>query len=46
MTSGLLLEVASLFLCDSLPAFQLSNKPQKTSPAYTEIAPVIPNIIL
>lgn len=46
MAIGLLLEVASLFLSDSLPAFHLFNKPQEISPAYTEIAPVVPIIIV
>lgn len=46
MAIGLLLEVAFLFLSDSLPAFCLLNEPQEIFTAYTEIAPVIPNIIL
>lgn len=46
MAIGLLLEVAFLFLSASLPAFCLFNKPQEISPTYTEIAPVIPDIIL
>lgn len=46
MAVGLLLEVALLFLSDSLPAFCLFNKPQEISPACTEIVPVIPTIIL
>lgn len=45
MAIGLLLEVAFLFLRDSLSAFCLFNKPQEI-PAYTEVAPVIPNITL